>query len=267
MPVTQFDQPALASEHLGREFPAVLAGHGALDALDDGRDWRAVVVELLGDVFDEDAFAAAEMLVVGRLVRILEAPPAADVIDQDDLEIDIAGLDILDQALQRIAAIDVEAATPFIGVGAYDLDAVLLGVFPDLVCLVLRRVLLVVGGHAHVFGGTEECSLYRWLVDGVVAVHAGMPLFINSRSTPGSRHDVSYRLATRARSGFTPSKQVCREHFARTLSARKPPVYTVFSLQSAGLINHPSRAFESKDIFTSHASPFAIPAESQHRNS
>jgi hypothetical protein len=32
----------------------------------------------------------------------------------------------------------------------------------------------VVGGHAHVFGGAEECSLYRWLVDGVVAVHAGM---------------------------------------------------------------------------------------------
>jgi hypothetical protein len=34
------------------------------------------------------------VFVVGGLVGILEAPPAADVIDQDDLEIDITGLDI-----------------------------------------------------------------------------------------------------------------------------------------------------------------------------
>jgi hypothetical protein len=135
----------------------------------------------LGDVLDHDPFASADVFVVGGLVRILEAPPAADVIDQDDLEIGITGLDITDQALQRIAAIDVEAAAPFVGVGAHDRDAVLLGVFPDLVGLVLGRVLLVVGGHAHVFGGGEECSLYRWLVDGVVSVHAAMPLFMKSK--------------------------------------------------------------------------------------
>ncbi len=96
----------------------------------------------------------------------------------------------------------------------------------------------------------------------------GYPCSSSRSSTPGIRHeDVSCRLATRARYGCTPLKQVCREHFARKLSAQKPPVYTVFSLQSAGLINYPSRAIESKAILTSHASPFAIPTESQRRNS
>src|SRR5258705_426290 len=35
-----------AGEHLRRELAAVLTGHGPLDALDDGRDRAAIVLEL-----------------------------------------------------------------------------------------------------------------------------------------------------------------------------------------------------------------------------
>jgi hypothetical protein len=85
--IAKFDQAALAGEHLGRQFPAVFASHRPLDAFDDGRDRRAIVLELLGAVGDLDAGAAADVLVVGALVGILEAAPAADVVDQDDLKI------------------------------------------------------------------------------------------------------------------------------------------------------------------------------------
>jgi hypothetical protein len=94
LPEPQLDQPALAGEHLGRQLPAVFACHGALDAFDDGRHRRAVVLELLGAVGDLDAGAAADVLVVRALVGILKSPPAADVVDQDDLEVGTAVLNV-----------------------------------------------------------------------------------------------------------------------------------------------------------------------------
>ena len=85
--VPVLDQAALAGEDLGRQLAAVLAGHRPLDALDDRRDRAAVVLELLGAVVDLDAGAAAEVLVVGALVGVLEPAPAADVVDEDRAEI------------------------------------------------------------------------------------------------------------------------------------------------------------------------------------
>jgi len=75
------------------------AGLRLVDALDDGGDGRAVVLELLGAIGDLDSGPPADVLVVGALVGILESAPPADVIDQDDLEVDIAGLDVVDQSL------------------------------------------------------------------------------------------------------------------------------------------------------------------------
>ena len=77
-----------------RQLAAVLAGHGALDALDDGGAQAAVVLELLGAVVHLDARVAADVLVVGALVGVLEPAPAADVVDQDDLEVGAAALDV-----------------------------------------------------------------------------------------------------------------------------------------------------------------------------
>jgi hypothetical protein len=80
------------------------------DALDDGGDRRTVILELLGAVGDLDAGAAADVLVIGALIGVLESPPAADVVDQDDLKIGFARLDITDQLLQRDASIDAQPA-------------------------------------------------------------------------------------------------------------------------------------------------------------
>ena len=149
------NQAALTGEHLGRQLPAVFPGHGALDAFDDGRHRRAVVLKLLGHVGDRDTFALADVFVISRLVRILEATPAADVIDQDQVEVGVAGLDIGDELLQRGAAIDGQPALALVGIGAHDLNAAPVSVFLNLVGLVMRGVLLMLGGHAHVLGGTE----------------------------------------------------------------------------------------------------------------
>ena len=148
--VAEFDQATLAGEHLGRQFPAVLAGHGPLDALDDGGDGRAIVLELLGAIGDLDAGAAADVLVVSTLIGILKTPPATDVVDQDDLEIGLARLDIVDQPLEGLPAIDAQTALALVGIGLDDLDATPGGVFLDLVGLVLRGVLLVLGRHPHI---------------------------------------------------------------------------------------------------------------------
>jgi hypothetical protein len=80
----------LARKYLGRQLSAVLPGHGALHAFDDGRDWTAVVVELLGAILDLDASLLADELVVSALVRILEAPPTTHIVHQNDSEVGLA---------------------------------------------------------------------------------------------------------------------------------------------------------------------------------
>jgi hypothetical protein len=48
LPEAEFDQTALPGENFGRELAAVLAGHGSLDAFDDGGDGASIILELLG---------------------------------------------------------------------------------------------------------------------------------------------------------------------------------------------------------------------------
>src|SRR5262249_6606239 len=128
------------------------ACHGPLDALDDGRGRAAVVLELLGAVVDLDAGALAQVLVVGALVGVLEAAPAADVVDQDGPVVGATGLHVVDHLPQRVAAGDAEAALALVGVGADDLEAAAPGVVADDVLLVDGGVLLVLGGHPAVLG-------------------------------------------------------------------------------------------------------------------
>jgi hypothetical protein len=102
---TELDQTALAREDLDREFPAVFAGHRALNALDDGGDRTSVILELLGAILHADASALADIFVVSALVRILKPAPAADVVDEDGRKIGHSMLDVFDQLLQPIASI------------------------------------------------------------------------------------------------------------------------------------------------------------------
>ena len=52
------------------------------------------------------------MLVIGALVGILKPAPAADVIDEDRLEVGLAGLNLGHQVLQRLAAVEPQAGAP-----------------------------------------------------------------------------------------------------------------------------------------------------------
>src|SRR3546814_2076077 len=91
------------------------------------RDWAAIVLELLGAVNDRDASAFADIFVVGALVGVLEAAPAAHVIDQDDGKVRRAALDVLNQLLEDVAAIETQPAATLVGIAAPDLDAAPLG--------------------------------------------------------------------------------------------------------------------------------------------
>ena len=63
-------------------------------------------------------------------------------------------LDVLDELLQRIAAIQTKAAFSLVRIGSNDLDTAPRGVLLDRVGLVLGRVFLVLGGHADILRST-----------------------------------------------------------------------------------------------------------------
>src|SRR5690606_33445267 len=100
-----------------------LAGHGPLNALYDGRADAAVVFELLSAVVDADAGLSADELVVGAFIRVLEPPPAADVIDQDGREFGLSAAHVCDQLLQRLSAVQRQSALAGILVRSHDIEA------------------------------------------------------------------------------------------------------------------------------------------------
>jgi hypothetical protein len=147
---SEFDQPALTRENFRRKLAAIFPRHGTLDALDDGRERTSVIVKLLGTVLNRDAGPLADVLVVSALVRILEASPAADIVDKNSGEVDFTGFDIGDQSLQRVAPFQAQPALAFVGIGPDDLDVTAGGEQTDDVRLILRRVSLMLCRHAYV---------------------------------------------------------------------------------------------------------------------
>ena len=97
--ITELDEAALPGEDLHRQLAAVLAGHDALHGLQEVRADAAVVLELLAAVVDPDAGTGTYMLVVRAFVGILKPAPAADVVDEDGLEVGLAGLNFAHQVL------------------------------------------------------------------------------------------------------------------------------------------------------------------------
>jgi hypothetical protein len=53
---------------------------------------------------NDDPGALADVLVVAAFVGILKPAPAAHVVDEDDIEIGAAVLDVLDHLLERITS-------------------------------------------------------------------------------------------------------------------------------------------------------------------
>ena len=132
------------------QLPAVFAGHRPLQIFQDGGNRGPVIFEGLRAIDDRDAGPAAHVFVVGALIGILEAAPAADVVDEQDGKVVCLALDVGEQLLERRPPVDSHPAFAFIGVGAHHHHCVLRGVFRDRARLALRRVLLVVRRHAHI---------------------------------------------------------------------------------------------------------------------
>ena len=82
--------PAVPGVHLHAELSAILSRHHTLDVLDDARQQASVVLELFSAIGDLDAVSLADKLVMRALVDILEAPPPADVVDQDVIEVRVS---------------------------------------------------------------------------------------------------------------------------------------------------------------------------------
>jgi hypothetical protein len=145
----------LPREDLDGELPAVFASHCPLDAFDNGRNWASIVLELLGAVLDTDAGPFADVFVISALVRILEPAPAAHVVDENGREVSRSVLNVVDQLLQGIAAIQPKSALSLIGIGANDFDPASSSILLDRFGLIFRRVFLVVSGHPHVFSSAH----------------------------------------------------------------------------------------------------------------
>src|ERR1051325_2515325 len=129
-----------------------IANHNT-DPLDDGRDWAAVVLELLRAVMHGHTCLSANIFIIGAFIGILEPPPSADIVNKDVGERCLAVLNILDHPRQGVASLDIQAALAFIRILSDDLHSTTLGVFADNVHLVAGRVLLMLRGHSDVSSG------------------------------------------------------------------------------------------------------------------
>jgi hypothetical protein len=143
-------QATLPGKHLDRKLAAVFAGHLALEHFLDVRAEASVVLERLGAILNIDPGMPADEFIVRGFIGILEPTPAAHIINEDQGKPSIPFLDITEQLLQCVSAIEAQSAFALVGVSADDLDAAPRGILADGVLLVLRRILLMLGRHPHV---------------------------------------------------------------------------------------------------------------------
>ena len=110
---------------------------------------------MLGAIADLDTRAPADVFVIGALVGVLEAAPAAQIVDEEDLEVRATRPNDLEELLHRLAPLETQPALAGVVEGADDFEVVLIRVVAENVALVLERVLLLVGRHAAVLGGGD----------------------------------------------------------------------------------------------------------------
>ncbi len=97
-------------------------------------------------------------LVVGTFVDVLKASPAADVVDEDAIELSAPALDILQKPLQPVPPCEAQSAPAHVRVGGHQLDAPACRVGGDRSGLVLDRISLVIGGHSKILS-SASCLL------------------------------------------------------------------------------------------------------------
>ena len=79
LPKAQGSPTAMTDGHFRGKLAAILARHHTLHIFQDGGDKAAIVFELLGTVRDPDTRVLADEFVIGALIGVLEATPAADI--------------------------------------------------------------------------------------------------------------------------------------------------------------------------------------------
>ena len=86
---------------------------------------------MLGAVLDGDVAVNALEFVVRSFVGILEAAPAADIVDEDGGKVGGTTVHGAQEFLQRVAAVDAQAALAGVRKGPDDDHLVLVGVVLD----------------------------------------------------------------------------------------------------------------------------------------
>src|SRR5882724_3387302 len=106
--------------NLDGKFATELRGHDPLEVLHDAGKKAAVVVELLSAILDPNAGFPTKEFIVRTLIDVLEAAPAADVVDEDAAKVGGAGTDVRDELLETFALLDPQATDAFIPIGPHD---------------------------------------------------------------------------------------------------------------------------------------------------
>ena len=97
----------------------------------------------------------SNVLTQGAFIGILEPAPAADVVDQDGLEIRLAGANLGHQVLQRLASVEAQSRPAGILEDAQDLQTPGSGVAAKDVELVFGGILLMIGRHPDIGDGRQ----------------------------------------------------------------------------------------------------------------
>lgn len=108
MPESAFNQSALSSKYLDREFTAIFASHRALDGLEQGRGETPIVLKLLGAIVNANIGALADVFVLGALVYVLKSAPSTHVVNQNIGIVSAPALNITNQVTQTIPTLDIQ---------------------------------------------------------------------------------------------------------------------------------------------------------------
>jgi hypothetical protein len=116
----------------------------------EARGQAAVVFEFVCAVVNVNASSLADELIVGAFIDVLKPTPPTYVVDQNAIKIRAPTLHVVDQLLEAVSLVYGEAAAAFVSICSNDVDVALASIARDHSRLIFRRILLIVGGHAHV---------------------------------------------------------------------------------------------------------------------
>lgn len=134
----EFDKAALSRKDLDGQIAAIISSHDPANGFQEMGSNGAVVLKLLCTIVNNHSCARAQIFVMGAFVSILKSTPAADIIDEDCLELRTSCCDVVHQLLQCIPASNLEAASPGILIYPDYFKVPVIRIFADRSQLVFR---------------------------------------------------------------------------------------------------------------------------------